>query len=201
MLYQNFGYPHYPNGIWLDLKKPDSPIRSSASDSWNDEMGLSRNLSKIYIGNGQADASNFNNFLLDSNVLQFCDQNSERFNIYDVRRKGLSDYMGFHSLVSRNAFGYDGEMSTALVGLQKDYTEGSLLDSRMSPRCVDSLFREQKSKLGQKGAHMPNLSTSLSRLSIASSLFSAQPDLINLNKEREVLNLPVLLSGLTESLI
>ncbi|KAJ4832386.1 hypothetical protein Tsubulata_009522 [Turnera subulata] len=177
-----YGNPCYSNGIWVDWKNErwiDSPIWKNANESWIDELSLSRNLSRMYIGNEQEDAPNAKKLFPPGNGLQFYDHNSQRCESYDNMRRALSDYVGFHSPVSRRTSSFDGGMSTTVAGMHQDHGKGNLLGSRMSPGCIVS--GEQRSKFSKKG---------VGRHSMTDFPLYAQSDQMKLYKEREAFDLP-----------
>ncbi|KAK9286070.1 hypothetical protein L1049_014450 [Liquidambar formosana] len=208
-----YGSSHCPNGLWLDSKIPDLPIGKKVNQSLIDELGLSRNLNRMYISDEQEDYSNFRNFAVDSNGFLFRDHsmvgtnqiNVEKHGAYENFRKGFSDYGGLQSSVPRSPMGFDGEMSSALSGLQQECMAVNLLGSGFSRGRSDALFsqfdcrnsplsaprqtmKEQASNYCQRGIPVSNLTSSMSRLSMADALFYAQKNGMNLNEERGGLN-------------
>ncbi|KAG6709858.1 hypothetical protein I3842_06G153700 [Carya illinoinensis] len=209
---------HYPDGLWLDSKIPDSSVKMKTSGSLIDEVNLCRNLSKVYIGNGKEDFSNSTHFLVDRDRLLSGDcffSGSNKINIdeygnCDNVRRGSSDYVGFQSPVPSRATNFDGQRGLAFSGLQPEYEMGNSSRSRLSPGYPGNYFpdfrycnnstnfprpktKEQTDNFFLRGSPVSNLPTSLSGLPMGSP-FCARQDGMNLNEEAGVPTLPNSLS-------
>ncbi|KAF5444162.1 hypothetical protein F2P56_036659 [Juglans regia] len=203
---------HYPDGLCLDSKIPDSSVKMKTSRSLIDEVNLCRNLSKVYIGNGKEDFSNSRHFLVDRDRLLSGDcffSGSNKINIdeyenCDNLRRGSSDYVGFQSPVPSRATSFEG---LAFSGLQPEYEMGNSSGSRLSPRHPGNYFpdfgycnsstnfprpktKEQTDNYFLRGSSVSNLPTSLSGLPMVGSPFCARQDGMNLNEEAGVPTLP-----------
>ncbi|XVE49564.1 hypothetical protein DITRI_Ditri01bG0092000 [Diplodiscus trichospermus] len=198
--------PHLPNGLLLD-----SAVRKKgSSDGLIGELGLSRNLSKMYISNDQKNvASSIRDFSLESDGIQLSDQiNTEKYAACDKMRKGFSNFVGIQSPVPMSVpLSFDGGMDMAFSGLpQQDYRMTNLLGSQLYPGCSDALFsqqgmnywngamrypwqrKEQTCSYHQGGNSVLNLSTSLSKLSVNDALIHGQRNGLSWNEERGGLN-------------
>ncbi|XP_015886236.3 uncharacterized protein LOC107421499 [Ziziphus jujuba] len=205
----------YPNGLWLDSKLPVSPIRKKSNESLIDELGLSRNLSKMYISNEQEDSSSFKELLVDRERIRVGDGSlggNNRFN-FDKQggcekvRRAFSDFVGFQCPVERTGTGFEGEMNSAMLGLRPECKTGNFSGSQFSPGeryalysglncCSNSVSsprqktKEQTSNYYQRGSPVSSIATPLSGLSMADALLYAQRNGMNSIEERVVLNFP-----------
>lgn len=206
---------HYPDVLWLDSKIPDSSVRKKTNESLIDEMSLCRNLSKVYIGNGQEDFSNLRGLSVDQGRLMYRDCSFSGSNQINIDKHGdyTPDYMGFQSPVPLNAMSFDGQMSSALSGWQQEYNLGNSLGPRLLPRQPDNFFpqfnycnnsmnfpaQKTKEQIGNyhlRGSPVPSL-TSSNGLPMAESLFYAKQDGMNWDEERgppNLLNSPRLIN-------
>ncbi|KAA8536467.1 hypothetical protein F0562_028945 [Nyssa sinensis] len=203
------GSSRYPNGLWMDSRIPDSPFGKKASENLIDELNLSRSLSRMDISDEQE------NFSAEPNGIRFYDRsirgtnqvNSENCRASDTYRTGFSDHGGFPSSVPGRSMSFGGEMSSRFLGLQHEYRLGNLLGSQYSPRRADVLFpqsncpnspmsspcdrtKQQANNSIQRGIPPLNLGTSINRSSVADALLYARRNDMNLNEERDALNLP-----------
>lgn len=205
----------YPNGLWLDSKVPDSPIRKNTNESWIDELGLCRNLSKMYISNEQEDSSTFRDLLVERERIRRGDISlggNNRFN-FDKQggcekfRRAFSDYVGFQSPAQRTGMSFEGEMNSALLGLQLEYKMGNFSGSPPSSgerNALHSEFnccsnpipmspprqktKEQTSSYNQRGSPVSSITSPLSGLSMADALLYAQRNGMNSIEDRVMLN-------------
>ncbi|XVF01588.1 hypothetical protein REPUB_Repub04eG0101400 [Reevesia pubescens] len=198
--------PHLPNGGLL----MDSAVwKKVTSDGLIGELGLCRNLSKIYVSNDQDVASSLRDFSLESDGIHLNDQiNVDTYGACDKRRKGFSDFVGIQSPVPMSVpLSFDGRMNMAFSGLpQQEYRMSNFLGSRLYPGCSDALIsqqgmncwngamrspwrkKEQTCNYHQRGNSVSNLSTSLSKLSVTDSLIYEQRNGPSWNEERGELN-------------
>ena len=146
------GTPHYPNGSCLDPKIPDSPLRNrrSTNERLSDELGLCRNLSKMYVSDEQQDSSSFRDFSVDQRGIQFSygslnGNNQSSADNYAGSRKfngAFSDNVGFQSSVPRNAVSFEGQMSSSVLELQQGHRIDNLWSSQLPAGEPGSLFSE-----------------------------------------------------------
>ncbi|XP_022725606.1 putative pumilio homolog 7, chloroplastic isoform X2 [Durio zibethinus] len=196
--------PHLPNGLLLD-----SAVRKKASsDGLIGELGLCRNLSKMYISNDQENvASSFRDFSLESDGIQPNDQiNVDKYGSCDKMRKG--DFVGIQSPVPMSVpLSFNGGMNMAFSGLpQQQYRISNFLGSQLYPGCSSDLIsqqgmncwngamrspwqkKEQTCSYHQGGNSILNLSTPLSKLSVNDALIYGQRNGLSWNEERGGLN-------------
>ncbi|XP_039040357.1 putative pumilio homolog 7, chloroplastic [Hibiscus syriacus] len=134
--------PLLSNGLFMD-----STIRQKASsDSLFDELGLCRNLSKMYISNDQENfVSSFGDFSLESNGIQ-------KHGACDELRKGFSDFVGVQSPDSMSVpLGVNGGRNMAFSGFpQQEYPQMFIgcSDALVSPRmnCWNGAMRSPGQK-------------------------------------------------------
>ncbi|XWS63158.1 hypothetical protein CRYUN_Cryun06bG0072200 [Craigia yunnanensis] len=198
--------PHLPNGLLLD-----SAFRKKASsDGLIGELGLCRNLSKMYISNDQEKvASSFREFSLESDGIQLNDQiNVDKYGACDKMRTGFSDFVGIQSPVPISVpLSFNGGMDMAFSGLpQQEYRMSNLLGSQLYPGCSDAWIsqlgmncwngamrspwqkKEQTCSYHREGNSVSNLSSSLSKLSVNDALIYGPRNGLSWNEERGVLN-------------
>ncbi|XP_022763702.1 uncharacterized protein LOC111309108 isoform X2 [Durio zibethinus] len=188
--------PHLPNGLLMD----SAVRRRASSDGLIGELGLCRNLSKMYISNDQENlASSFRDFSLESDQI-----NVEKYGAGDKMRKGFSDFVGIQSPVPISVpLSFDGRMNMAFSGLpQQEYRMSNLLGSQLYPGCSDAFIsqqgmncwngamtspwqkKEQICNYHPRGNSVSNLSTSLSKLSVTDALIYGQRNGLSWNEER-----------------
>ncbi|OMO86992.1 hypothetical protein CCACVL1_09335 [Corchorus capsularis] len=123
--------PHLSNGL----------IRKKAST----ELGLCRNLSKMYISNndGENVASSVRDYSLASNGIPLYDQiNVDKYGVSDKLSKGFSDCLGIESTVPMT---FDGGFNMAFSRFpHREYRMNNLLGSQLYSGCNDSLFSQQE---------------------------------------------------------
>ncbi|KAE8662289.1 Detected protein of confused Function [Hibiscus syriacus] len=135
--------PHLSNGLFMD-----STIRQKASsDSLFDELGLCRNLSKMFISNYQENfVSSFRDFSLESNGIQ-------KRGACDELRRGFYDFVGVQSPVSTSVpLSVNGGRTMAFSGFfQQEYPQMYIgcPDTLVSPRrmnCSNGAMRSPGQK-------------------------------------------------------
>lgn len=199
------GSSHYSDGLRLDSKRADSSVRMKTNESLIDELGLCRNLSKVYIANGEQSFSNLRDLPVDRDRLLYRDCNISGSNQiktggYTNVRRGPSDYMGFRYPVPLGASSFDGQMSAPLLGLQQECETGNSLGSRFSPMQPDEFFPQFNYSNGSTNFPRQRTTEQTDKfyirgspfhgLPVAESLFHARQDGRNVNEEREALKLP-----------
>ncbi|XP_059648069.1 putative pumilio homolog 7, chloroplastic [Cornus florida] len=194
---------HYPNGLWIDSRMPDSPFEKKGIENLTDELNLLRNLNRMYIGDEPEDLSvDMNGTWFSNNSINGINGiNSEKFGASGNHRKGVSDCGERQSSV------LSGPVSSAFSGLQQEYRLDNLLGSGYSPRRATGLIsqsngsyrpmsspcsraKEQAINNLQRGIPVSNFGTSIGRPSAADALFYAQRNGMHINEERGALNSP-----------
>ncbi|KAL2455669.1 putative pumilio7 [Abeliophyllum distichum] len=180
---------HSGGGFWLDFKKINE-------NNLVDELSLSRNFSKMYSSDEQEGVSLFQNGFQCCGMNGAVRMNSEYDAPLDNYRQDIWDCCGFQSPVLRNSSNFDGEVGSALVGMQR---LGNLLGSRYPPGRSEGLLTQSDygnpitpqfytTKL-QSGNNFPkripvsNLSSTSPRPSVFDALFYARENGVNLTKE------------------
>ncbi|PON81884.1 Coatomer beta subunit [Trema orientale] len=145
----SFGTSHCPNRSWLDPKIRDSHLmnRRNTNGRLIDELGLCRNLSKMYVSDEQQDYSSSGGFsAANQGGVWFGDgslNGNYRSNAdYKNPSGGFSDSVGFQSSVPRNAVSFEGQMSSSVLGLQQGHRMGNLWSSQLSNSKSSSLLSE-----------------------------------------------------------
>ncbi|PON63845.1 Coatomer beta subunit [Parasponia andersonii] len=144
---KSFGTSHCPNRSWLDPKTRDSPLmnRRNTNGRLIDELGLCRNLGKMYISDEEQDYSSSGGFwaadqggiwIGDGSLNGNYRSNAEHYADYKNPSGGFSDSVGFQSSVPGNA------VSSSVLGLQQGHRIGNLRSSQLSNSESSSLFSE-----------------------------------------------------------
>ncbi|CAL5329614.1 unnamed protein product [Camellia sinensis] len=209
-----YGNSHHPNGLLMDFKVPDSPIGKTGNENFIDELNLSRKFGRMYISGEQE------NFSVDPNGVRLFDHSIRannrtglgKYGAPDNYMRGFSGYGGPHSSVPRNPMCFDGEMNSALSGLQCDYRSDNLMGfqypsgrdnglfsqpncSNNSPLSFPCHGMKQANNYYPMGFPSSNLVGSATRPSVADALFYPQQfypqqNGVNLNEERGSVNMP-----------
>ncbi|KAK3007378.1 hypothetical protein RJ639_017455 [Escallonia herrerae] len=198
----SYGNTQYPHGMLLDVKLPDSYVWKKANANMINELNLSRNFKRIYISQEDKNVS------ADPNTFQFCDRSgigsngiNEGYGDFDNYRKVVPHYGVIQSFIPRSPINYNGEMNSALMGLQQEdmlsnlsgprYNSGQYNglisqsyygDSQMISPCLGT--RDQAGYCFQRGIAVSNLATQVTRPSVADTVLYAQQNGLNLLEKR-----------------
>ncbi|CAI9104012.1 OLC1v1002615C1 [Oldenlandia corymbosa var. corymbosa] len=126
------GSTHFTNGLWMDMRSPDSYLGKKANENVIDELSLSRNLSRLYINEEPEDVKFRGN----------CGTNGFDFDPHGLsspNSKSLSDY-GRYQFDTGNHINADGEIGSAMLGLVPDYRLGNLIASHNTPGRASELL-------------------------------------------------------------
>ncbi|KAK9001331.1 hypothetical protein V6N11_083117 [Hibiscus sabdariffa] len=189
--------PHLSNGLFLEFD-PSVRRKSTSSDSsLIGEMGLFRNLSKMYISNDQENVgSSFRDFYLESNPSNGVRVNDhidvENYGACEKPRKGFSDVVGIQSPVPMSVpLSFNGGVNMAFSGLPQQ----DALISQLGMNCWNGATmrspwqkKEPACSYHRGGVSVSNLSSSLSKLSVNDALIYRQRNCPSWNEGRGELN-------------
>ncbi|KAK2982340.1 hypothetical protein RJ640_009037 [Escallonia rubra] len=197
----SYGNTQYPNGMLLDVKLPDSYVWKKANANMINELNLSKNFKRMYISQEDKNVS------ADPNTFQFCDWSgtgsngiNEGYGDFDNYRKVVPHYGVVQSLIPRSPINYNGEMNSALMGLQQEDTLSNLSGPRYNSGQYNGLIsqsyygdsqmslpysgtRDQAGYHFQRGIAVSNLATQV-RPSVVDTVFFAQQNGLNLLEKR-----------------
>ncbi|KAL3538630.1 hypothetical protein ACH5RR_001996 [Cinchona calisaya] len=189
---------HYPNRLWMDVKTLDSSFERKADQNVNDQLSLSRNLSRMYINEEPEDIT----YKLYGR--RFVDRVSGGTVGVDLDRhglcstnysKGFSDYGRLQFSIQGTPMSFEG-IGPAMVGLPRDCRMGNLLGSRYPQSQSVELFSHLNSRNGSVNSQIcyrkgldghdymifpgSNLSGTLYRPSVTESLCYTQGNGVNM---------------------
>ncbi|GMJ06778.1 hypothetical protein HRI_004347000 [Hibiscus trionum] len=184
--------PHLSNGPFLEFD-PSVRRKASSSDSLIGEMGLFRNLSKMYISNDQENVGScFRDFYLESDGIRANDCiDVESYGACDKLRKGFSDVVGIQSPVPTSVpLSFNGGMNMGFSGLPRQ----DALISQLGMNCWNGATmrspwqKKEPTFTYRGGVSVSNLSSSLSKLSVNDALIYGQRNCTSWNEGRGELN-------------
>ncbi|KAK8617551.1 hypothetical protein V6N13_080461 [Hibiscus sabdariffa] len=185
--------PHLSNGLFLEFD-PSVRRKASSDSSLMCEMGLFRNLSKMYISNDQENVgSSFRDFYLESNGVRVNDRiDVENYGACEKPGKGFSDVVGIQSPVPMSVpLSFNGGMNMAFSGLPQQ----DALISQLGINCWNGATmrspwqkKEPACSYHRGGVSVSNLSSSLSKLSVNDALIYGQRNCPSWNEGRGELN-------------
>ncbi|KAL4346632.1 hypothetical protein GQ457_17G004130 [Hibiscus cannabinus] len=186
--------PHLSNGLFLEFDPSVRRKANSSDSSLMCEMGLFRNLSKMYISNDQENVgSSFRDFYLESNGVRVNDRiDVENYGACEKPGKGFSDVVGIQSPVPMSVpLSFNGGMNMAFSGLPQQ----DALISQLGMNCWNGATmrspwqkKEPACSYHRGGVSVSNLSSSLSKLSVNDALIYGQRNCPSWNEGRGELN-------------